>query len=317
MSAQSIDDRSTDKGAVFITTSFADPIDQETLKNMRNDAIDTYATKHGEEPMGGADPVVPDGSAIVAYGFVIDEKGVPHQYVGIAANNESVSAVHDKAEEWRKRYIETDLESPAMGIMSLRSLEWGNPVYFNEGDYYYHPYGGVTNNFEMFKHPSDNNPSRDWFAIHQISAMEPGIQRWGTEYMNFEGNAIQDWSISTAGDPELHSWSPMSDTSGSQTIQVSLSPAPALSWSYAQGDVTTYTHTSTDTEIAHWRSRFNSVGTKTTTQGIEPGSSCATDQHSSGQYDIVYLNSTAQFMDIWGYGYGETIWYWWQLWYQY
>jgi hypothetical protein len=69
VSAQSIDDRSTDKGAVFITTSFADPIDQETLKNMRNDAIDTYATKHGEEPMGGADPVVPDGSAIVAYGF--------------------------------------------------------------------------------------------------------------------------------------------------------------------------------------------------------------------------------------------------------
>jgi hypothetical protein len=166
---------------------------------------------------------------------------------------------------------------------------------------YESPYGGVTNNDELYWHPNDNDPQKEWFLIKQIFAMEPGDHRYNSTYYNQWGVMEQNWAAGTMGNPALFEWDPLSTVTGKQTVSVSISGGTGgasitKQWSYQQADVSTTCQSSTDTDIAKWTMSCNSDGAKSNTVAMEPGSTCSVNQHSSGTYRLLDLISKGKFL---------------------
>lgn len=58
-----------------------------------------------------------------------------------------------------------------------------------------HPYGFVDNDVYLYEHGSDGSGTFDyWAGIHEEDwGMHPGIDRWGTDYINHSGTIKHDW----------------------------------------------------------------------------------------------------------------------------
>jgi len=270
---------------ILVTRTLTDSISLEEMRVMRDTLINDFISKFGKpkHPIITAEPEVPEGAYIVAFGFKIYSDGMTMEYVGIAGDAESVPIIHQRAQKWRNKEI-------------LGSNAYWGLICMDEGDYFKSPYGGVTNNFECRYLYNDTSPSRDWFAIKQEFEMVPGCVEYGSSWKNKAGYPKHDWSASTLGNPQLHEHDPLGTFTGTQTISVSISSGGATwSWSYTQPDVTTYDYSSTNTEIAKWKMVFNSDASKTSTGGMKPGSSCGVNQHISGTYRILDLEAKGEF----------------------
>jgi len=263
---------------ILVTRTLADSISLEEMRQMRDTLINDFISKFGKpkHPIITADPEIPEGAYMVAYGFKIYSDGM-------TGDAESVPIIHQRAQKWQNKEI-------------LGSNPYWGLICQGEGDYFKSPYGGVTNNFECRYLYNDTSPSRDWFAIKQIFAMHPGCVEYGSSWKNKTGYPKHDWSASTLGNPQLHDWDPLGTFTGTQTISVSISSGGATwSWSYTQPDVTTYDYSSTNTEIAKWKMVFNSDASKESTGGMKPGSSCGVNQHTSGTYRVLDLEAKGEF----------------------
>ncbi|MBP2132381.1 hypothetical protein J2128_000302 [Methanomicrobium sp. W14] len=289
--------------STYKVTDLSNPISIQDLEEMRASVVENYQSeKNSQTSFAYADPEVPDGAEIVAYGFAIDSQGVPIQYVGIAGDEKSVEIIHKKAQEWRdKSTLEENSESS--NKQNTLSSNW-IVVGRNTGDCYQDPYGGVTNNFELRKLSNDRDSTKDWFAIRQVFSMEPGIRAYQSSYLNHVGSMTNNWSASTAGNPQLYEWDPLGTITGTHTVSVSITggtggASTSWSWSYTQPDVKTVDLSSSNTERAKWSMSFNSDDSKETTGGMKPGSTCSMNQLSSGSgiCKILDLKAEGKFYD--------------------
>ncbi|WP_214084052.1 hypothetical protein [Methanoculleus sp.] len=301
VSATSINTENSDVASVYRVAEFSNPITLSDLKEMRESVIDNSQQRtDNHAPLVLADPVVPEGAEIVAYGFTLDARGVPVQYVGLAGDEESVSIIQKRAQEWYDSNIVNPQLAVAEQAGTLDRAGWIE-IGRNTGDYYLSPYGGVTDNYELRQLSNDGDNTKDWFAIKQIFAMEPGRQAFeGSSWTNKKGTMLHDWAAGTFGSPNLYEWDPLGTKTGEQTIGVSITggtggASATWSWSYDQPEVTTYDRSSTDTEKAKWEMFFNSDAAKRTTGGMKPGSVGSVSQHSSGTYRILNLQADGQF----------------------
>jgi hypothetical protein len=280
VSAQSASIGNDELLSTYRVTDLSNPITLNDLGKMRENVINEYRQRTGTSiPIILADPEVPEDAAIVAYGFTIDAHGVPVQYVGIAGDEKSVSIIQNKAQEW---YRINCIESRNAVLEQTETLDRSSWVEISRdtADYYLNPYGGVTNNFELRQLSNDGDNTKDWFAIKQIFAMEPGVQAYSSSWTNKKGTMLHDWSAGTFGNAQLYDWDPMGTITGTQSISVSITggtggASASWGWSYTQPDVTTYDQSSTGTEKAKWQMNFNSDASKRTTGGMKPGSTCS------------------------------------------
>ncbi len=300
VSATSVNAENSDVSSVYRVTDFSNPITLSDLKEMRASVINNSPQRaENDAPRVLADLDVPEGAAIVAYGFTLDACGVPVQYVGLAGDEKSVSIIQKKAQEWYDVNIVNSQPGGTEQTGTLALSEWV-PLGRNTADYYLSPYGGVTNNYELWQLSSDGDNTRDWFAIKHIFAMEPGCQVYNSSWTNKKGTMLHDWAAGTFGSPELYEWGPLGTISGTQTIDVSITGgtggvSTTLSWSYTQPEVTTYDRSSTGTEKAKWEMLFNSDAAKQTTGGMKPGSTGSVRQQGSGTYGLLNLQADGQF----------------------
>jgi len=304
-SATSINTGLSDVSSVYRVTDLSNPITLSGMKEMRESVINNSQQRtENHAPLVLADPDVPEGAEIVAYGFTLDARGVPIQYIGLAGDEESVSIIQKKAQEWYDTNIVNSQRVITERAGTLDSSGWIE-IGRNTGDYYLSPYGGVTNNYELRQLSSDGDNTRDWFAIKQIFAMEPGCQAFeDSSWTNRMGTILHDWAAGTFGSPELYEWDPLGTRTGTQTIEVSITggtggASATWGWSYTQPEVTTYDRSSTGTEKAEWEMYFNNDDVKRTTGGMKPGSTGSVSQHSSGMYRILNLQANGQFYNGW------------------
>lgn len=292
---------------VFILGDLSHPITLEQICEERNDVINEYksTSKSAEitglekKPIIEFDSEVPEGFSIVAYAYTINSDGISNQYTGITKDNESVSIIHDNAKKWYKKYILND-SSEQLISSTMRFDDW-SIVGRGSDDLYESPYGGVVNNHELYWHPNDNDPQKEWFLIKHIFAMEAGAQRYNSGYYNQWGVMEHNWAAGTIGNPALFDWDPISTVTGDQDVGVSISGGTGGAsitkhWSYHQEDVSTTCQSSTDTDIAKWTMSCNSDAAKYHTVGMKPGSTCSVNQHSSGTYRLADLISKGKFM---------------------
>jgi len=292
---------------VFILGDLSHPITLEQISEERDGVINEYkSTSRSAEitglekkPIIEFDPEVPEGFSIVAYAYTINSDGISNQYTGITKDNESVSIIRDNAKKWYKKYVLNDsLEQ--LTSSTMRSDDW---IFVGRGydDLYESPYGGVVNNHELYWHPNDNDPQKEWFLIKQIFAMEPGVQKYSSSYYNQWGVMEHNWAAGTMGNPALFDWDPLSTVTGEQTVSISISGGTGgasitKQWSYTQADVSTTCQSSTNTDIAKWTMSCNSDAAKSNTVGMKPGSTCSVNQHSSGTYRLADLISKGKFL---------------------
>jgi len=289
----------------FVLRDFDRGIDINEIEKIRQNFVNKVKSSYPEKVVAYAVSDIPEGAKIVAYGIKIDDKGVINQYLGFAGDEKSAEIIHKKARNW---YSSNILESSEKNSLTEASASWAE-INRNEADYYVSPYGGVTNNFEIRQLVNDGSSTYDWFAVKHIFAMEPGCQRYNSEWKNDRGYPTHDYSVSTRN-PQLHDWDPLGSYTGQQTITVSItggesSASATWSWSYTQPDVTTLDRSSASTEIARWEMQFNNNDVQTTTGGMKPGSSVRVNQPSSGCYQLLDLVSEGKFK--------KPVW----LWYEY
>ena len=318
VSADSIDLSATEQKSVFLTGDYSDPVTAADIEKARSEYATDFEKKAGMTSFSYGEPVVPEGGKIVAYGFYLTESGISNQYVGIAGDSESDKLVLEKANEWYTKYIVQKSTIPETKYAPLASASW-QTVGINTGDYYLSPYGGVTNNYELAKLSNDNDATKDWFAIKQIFAMEPGYKAYHSGWTNDVGEMKHDWAAGTFGNPQLYDWDPMGTYSGTQNIGVSLGggtggASAVWSWSYTQPDVTTNDYSSTGTEKARWKETFNSNAARQSTGGMKPGSSASVTQQSSGTYKILSLYGDGKFFLNYQYRQLSDLW---NIYYQY
>ena len=287
--------------SIYDVTNLENPISIESLKEMRNSVIESYQKeKNSQRSLVYTEPEIPKDFEVVAYAFIIDSQGITNQYVGLACDEKSVSIIQKKAEDWREKYI-IEQDNIASANIKSKSSSW-RVVGSDTAELYKDPYGGITNNHEIRKLSNDGDSTKDWFAVKQFFAMEPGIRAYQSSYVNHVGKMSNDWSAGTFGNPQLYEWDPLGTISGTQGVAVSISggtsgASASWTWSYNQPDVTTTDLSSTGTDIAKWTMSFNSDASKESTGGMKPGSVCSLNQHSSGTYKILDLKSEGKFRD--------------------
>lgn len=272
----------TPANETFLVRNFTEPISMEEIEEERERVINDFIDAFGkpEHPLLVATPEVPENACIVGYGFRIYPNGVTAQYVGTAGDEESVQIIRERAQEW---YDDNVLETSDTGI--LRGAHWELGA-SGEGDHYGDPYGGVDNNINIHYLADDPSSTRDWYAIHTFFTMTPGCHRYGSDWKNSNGVVKHNWGVSQLENTEIHSYRPVGVKTGEQTISVSLSPSPALTWTYNQPEVSTYDQSHLDEEYAQWEEVFNSEASKTHPGGMEPGSSCGVDTPTPGTYKL-------------------------------
>jgi hypothetical protein len=286
---------------VYEVTDLSDPISIDYLNEMRNSVIEKYQKAKGSQiSIVYTEPEIPKDFEIVAYAFTINPQGITNQYVGLAGDEKSVAIIQKKAQDWREKNI-IKQNSLTIDQTKSRSSDWVR-VGRDTQDVFTDPFGGMTNNHEIRKLSNDGDSTKDWFAVQQIFAMEPGIRAFQSSYVNHVGKMSNDWSAGTFGNHQLFEWEPLGTISGSQGVAVSISggtggASATWTWSYNQPDVTTTDLSSTGTEIAKWTMDFNSDASKTSTGGMKTGSVCSVNQHSSGTYKILDLKAEGKFHD--------------------
>jgi hypothetical protein len=283
--------------SVFWTGDASHPLDLGALMDERDKLIEN--SRKGADftgkVIGSGDPVVPDNATIVAYGFSFDKNGIPHEMIAVSQENTDVSQLLVIANQW---YNDTIVSTDGAVKVSREDL----PL-MGSGQYYYaaEPYGLIQHNFEMYWNPCEMDPTRDYFAIQQIWAMDPGFHRYreqGSKWVNERGLSYIDWSVSTLGNTSLHDRDPFGTTIGPTTVSISLAPSLTLSWSFSRAPVTISDESDPAIQRAEWDYAFTGVDAKNTVQHWEPGSSAAVDQQrAGGRYYLAYLYAQGTFIE--------------------
>ena len=84
-------------------------------------------------------PETTENGAIVAYGVTFIN-GIVYQFVGLAGNEESVSSVHGKAQEWLTKVSVMSTETTNKPDGTINHPE---PIGMCDGYYFNYPYGGI------------------------------------------------------------------------------------------------------------------------------------------------------------------------------
>ncbi|WP_407355770.1 hypothetical protein [Methanolobus sp. WCC5] len=298
-----------------IVHDFSDPITIKELNETREAIINSYREEKGNtsRPILYSIPQLSKGESIVAYCFRINDDGTTSQYVGRVSDEESVIKIEERVKEWYNNEVLNPAEGNAiktlesisnnMNSSSSRSgAEWSDPCRFYD-DKYQSPYGGVTNNYEMYVLYNDGSSTVDWFAIVQEFGLEPGYTAYTPSvWKNYIGYAYQEWCDGTLGNEQLYSYRPNGPYTGQTSQGVTITggsggASAGITWTYSQPDVSTVCYCSTNTDIAKWKVTCNSGAAQTSTVGINPGSTCSATQHSSGNYKILDVKGVGVFRE--------------------
>ncbi|OBZ34728.1 hypothetical protein C7960_1284 [Methanohalophilus euhalobius] len=304
-----------DKKFVCMVQNFSNPISIKELNGTRETVINNYRKEKGtaNNSIIYSVPQVPEGGRIVAYCFRINDDGTTSQYVGIAGDEKSVSKIRERAKTWYNTEVlefekaETNIDSELISnnlspTSSESGAQWSDPCRFYD-DYYLSPYGGVTNNYELYCLYNDGSSTVDWFAIVQEFGLEPGYRAFApSSWKNDVGYAKQEWCDGNLGNPQLYSYRPNGPYTGQTSQSVTITGgsggvSAGLTWTYTQPDVSTECYSSTNTDIAEWKITCNSDTAKTSTVGMNPGSTCSANQHSSGNYKILDVKGVGIFRE--------------------
>lgn len=277
-----------------VTAGFDDGISADRMDEVRRAALADYNARGGdlEAAPARSTPDVEDGT-VVSYAYKIDADGVPHQYTGIAGDAASVSRLHRHARE-----RESGFGAQSDDDVTIQS-SWNN-ILHDEADFCKDPYGCVTNNFDLFELTDDGDAYQDAYAMDHFFAMEPGKQKYSSNWVNDVGYPMHDWRQNSLGGENLDEWDPLGTHDGSQTISVTVGTGGAdLGWSYTQPAVTTIDQSSSSDNYAKWSEEFNTTDSRENTNGMEPGSSTWVDEAASGSgyHDLLDLISEGQFYD--------------------
>lgn len=284
---------------------FRDGVSTHHMEEVREAALAEFNARGGDlEAAPARSTPDPEEGTVVSYAYQIDENGVPQQYTGIAGDAASVGQLHSRAAD-RAAVFEgstaadrTDgATTTSSGDVSTQSGSW-DMILHDEADFCKEPYGCVTNNFNLNQLQSDGDYYQDAYAIKHIFAMEPGVQKYGSDWENNVGRPMHDWRQNNMGGEDLHEWDPLGTHDGKQTINVSVGTSGAsLGWSYTQPAVTTTDNSSPSSNYAKWSEEFNTSGARQNTNGMKPGSSTWIDQQSSGSgyYDLMDLVADGEF----------------------
>lgn len=280
--------------ARVVTADFSTGISTDRIEEIRRAAVEEFNDRGGdlEAAPARATPEVEDGT-VVAYAYKISADGVPHQYTGIAGDAESASTLHGRARERADGFDATSDD------VSIQSSSWDN-ILHDEADFCEDPYGCVTNNFDLFELKDDGDAYEDAYAMDHFFVMEPGKQKYSSNWVNDIGYPMHDWRQNSMGGETLDEWDPLGTHDGSQTINVTVGTGGAdLGWSYTQPAVTTIDESSSSSDYAKWSEEFNTTDARENTNGMEPGSSCWLDEPAdgSGYHDLLDLISEGQFYD--------------------
>jgi hypothetical protein len=93
-------------GWALVLRDIDDPITPEEMNDRISLALGDYRDIGGRvaSEMYFGNSTDPDGVGTLAFGFVIDENGVPGTYTG-SGNRDAVGTIHERAREWFSRYI--------------------------------------------------------------------------------------------------------------------------------------------------------------------------------------------------------------------
>lgn len=292
------------------------PVALEQMENARQAAVDDFNDRGGDlaaAPVRTKPADDHDGS-IVAYVYTIGEDGIPRQYTGIAEEEASVDELHQKASDRAKQFAQND-NSPQSETQEVttQATSW-EQIHHDEKDFCSDPHGCVTDNFILYKLTDDGDYSQDAYGIKHIFAMEPGWQKYDSNWVNWIGYPMHDWSKNSMGGEDLAEWDPLGTNDGSMTISVSVGTGGAgLGWSYTQPAVTTIDDSSPSSNFAKWSEEFNSYDARRNTNGMKPGSSAWLNQQAngSGYHSLMDLIAEGEFHDMgWGAGYYTLKWTW-------
>ncbi|MDD3622028.1 MAG: hypothetical protein PHQ81_06460 [Methanofollis sp.] len=93
-------------GWAFVLRDIDDPITPEEMNDRISLALRDYRDRGGRvaSEIYFGNSTDPDGVGTLAFGFVIDENGVPGTYTG-SGNRDAVGTIHERGREWFSRYI--------------------------------------------------------------------------------------------------------------------------------------------------------------------------------------------------------------------
>ena len=226
---QTIDTTDVKTNEIFELRDFSNPISVTELNGWREQVIADFKKSNAtsDKPtagIGGGDLKFPKTAKIVAYYYKIDENGIPHEFIGLAENPESVTTTQLKAKEWIANETSNGRDS------ALLSTDWD--YVWSAGTFYtFYPYGGIGNNVEIDR---KSQATKDYFGVHQVFQQSPGWVLWGNLKKSTTGWAWHDWSV-CSGSPLLWSWAPTGTTNGPTVgVGASLAP-PTFSWSFPLG----------------------------------------------------------------------------------
>lgn len=294
---------------------FEDGVTTRHIEEVRRAALAEYNARGGDlEAAPARSTPDPEDGTVVSYAYRIDENGVPQQYTGIAGDADSVGRLHGRAADRAVAFEgETAAESSSgttadsSGDVSTQASSW-EMILHDEADFCKDPYGCVTNNFNLNELQDDGDAYQDAYGIKHIFVMEPGIQKYDSNWVNDVGEPMHDWRQNSMGGEDLHEWDPLGSHDGSQTINVSVGTSGAsLGWQYTQPAVTTNDTSSPSSNYAQWSEEFNTSNARQNTNGMKPGSSTWLDQQAdgSGYHDLMDLISKGTFYDS-GYWSSDT-----------
>lgn len=285
-------------------SDFGSGVSAKHIEDVRQNALAQFNARGGDlEAAPARSTPDPEDGTIVSYAYRIDENGVPQQYTGIAGDAESVGRLHGKADTRASAFERGPITTQSGGVgtqdVSTQAGSW-DQILHDEADFCKDPYGCVTNNFNLQQLMSDGDSYQDAYAVKHIFAMEPGVQKYGSGWVNDVGRPMHDWRQNDMGGADLHSWDPLGTHDGSQTISVSVGTSGAsLGWSYTQPAVTTIDESSPSSNYAKWAEEFNTTNARENTNGMKPGSSTWIDQEAtgSGYYSLMDLISEGDFYE--------------------
>lgn len=272
------------------------------MKEMQRAALTEFNTRGGDIEAAPARSIPdPEDGTVVSYTYRIDENGIPQQYTGIAGDAASVPTLHEKARSRAGAFEDGSSTAKAGGSggLTTQSSSWDN-ILHDEADFCEDPYGCTTNNFDLLKLSEDGDSYQDAYAIDQFFVMEPGYQKYDSNWVNYVGTPMHDWRENDMGYEDLDEYDPVGTHDGSQTMNVSVGTGGvSLGWQYTQPAVTTIDNSSPSSNYAKWDEEFNTWDAQTNTNGMEPGSSCWIDQENdgSGYYDLMDLVAKGDFED--------------------
>lgn len=297
--------------SIFELRDYYNPLtdaDVRSLRDLVNEEFKKSSSLVANKSLigvGGGDLYYPKGAKIVAFYYSIDSNGVPHEFIGLAQNPESVNATIFKVMEWYKN--ETANQS-TMAETSDWEYVWSAGTFYE-----YYPYGGVGNNIEILRKHIDS--SRDYFSVHQVFQQSPGWTLHGNSYISTWGEAWHDWSM-CAGNPVLWSWGPTGTVNPNPSVTVGLYP-PSLSWTFPFPGSSFIDDGATNPaqKTAKWRITMlnqDTFGTKL----FEPGSSIAITPWQ-GRSTIGYYWAKGHFQNLAPLFDWQECWYYWYCWWEY